>query len=80
MPSVSDRSLGDPEAIRRLLRQPETRTVLAALKAKDPDQVRAAAQSALQGDAGALDSLLRSLSRDPEARKAMEQLDRSSRE
>ena len=79
MSSTPDRSLGDPEAIRRLLRQPETRTVLAALKARDPEQVRAAAQSALSGDAGALDCLLRALSRDPETKSAMERLDRSSR-
>ena len=79
MPSAPDRSLGDPEAIRRLLSQPETRTVLAALKARDPEQVRAAAQAALKGDAGALNSLLSAVSRDPEARKAMERLDRSTR-
>lgn len=79
MSSSPDRSLGDPEAIRRLLSQPETRTVLAALKARDPEQVRAAAQSALGGDAGALDSLLRALSRDPETKNAMERLDRASR-
>ncbi len=79
MSSASDHSLGDPEAIRRLLSQPETRTVLAALKARDPEQVRAAARSALAGDAGGLEGLLRALSRDHEAKKAMERLERSAR-
>lgn len=79
MPSAPDRTLGDPEAIRRLLSQPETRTVLAALQARDPEQVRSAARSALNGDAGALEGLLRALSKDPKAKKAMERLDRSTR-
>lgn len=79
MPTVSDRSLGDPEAIRRLLARPEAKTVLAVLKARDPEAVRSAAQSALRGDAAALEELLRALSRDPKARQAMEALDRSAR-
>ena len=78
MPSDRDRSPGDPEAIRRLLSQPESRTVLAALEARDPAQVRAAAQAALQGDAGELERLLRALSRDAGTRRAIEKLDRAT--
>ena len=74
-----DRSLGDPEVIRRLLSRPETRTVLRALEKKDPQRVRDAAQSALEGDASELNGLLTALNRDPEARKAMERLDRETR-
>ena len=79
MPSDRDRSPGDPEAIRRLLSLPESRTVLAALEARDPAQVRAAAQAALQGDAGELERLLRALSRDAGTRRAIEKLDRATR-
>ena len=74
-----DRSLGDPEVIRRLLSRPETRTVLRALEKKDPQKVRDAAQSALEGDASGLNGLLTALNRDPEAKKAMERLDRETR-
>ena len=74
-----DRSLGDPEAIRRLLSRPETRTVLRALEKKDPQRVRDAAQSALEGDASGLNGLLTALNRDPEAKKAMEKLERKIR-
>ena len=75
----ADRSLGDPEAIRRLLSRPETRTVLRALEKKDPQKVRDAAQSALEGDASGLNGLLTALNRDPEAKKAMEKLERKIR-
>ena len=74
-----DRSLGDPEVIRRLLSRPETRTVLRALEKKDPQRVRDAAQSALEGDASGLNGLLTALNRDPEAKKAMEKLERKIR-
>ena len=74
-----DRSLGDPEVIRRLLSRPETRTVLRALEKKDPQRVRDAAQSALEGDASGLNGLLTALNRDPEAKKAMERLERKIR-
>jgi len=79
MPSEPDRSLGDPEAIRRLLRQPEAGTILTALKARDPEAVRSAAQAALKGDSAALGRLLGDLSRDPKAKQAMERLDRATR-
>ena len=72
MSAAKDRVPGDPEAIRRLLRQPETRTVLAALSARDSAQVRSAAQAALEG-------LLRAISKDPKTRQAMETLDRATR-
>ena len=75
----NDRSLGDPEAIRRLLSRPETRAVLRALEKKDPQQVRDAAKSALEGDASGLNGLLTALNRDPEAKKAMEKLERETR-
>ena len=75
----ADRSLGDPEAIRRLLSRPETRTILRALEKKDPQRVRDAAQSALEGDASGLNGLLTALNRDPEAKKAMEKLERKIR-
>ena len=74
-----DRSLGDPEVIRRLLSRPETRTVLRALEKKDPQRIRDAAQSALEGDASGLNGLLTALNRDPEAKKAMEKLERKIR-
>ena len=74
-----DRSLGDPEVIRRLLSRPETRTVLRALEKKDPQRIRDAAQSALEGDASGLNGLLTALNRDPEAKKAMERLERKIR-
>lgn len=79
MSAAKDRVPGDPEAIRRLLRQPETRTVLAALSARDSAQVRSAAQAALDGDAAALEGLLRAISKDPKTRQAMETLDRATR-
>ncbi len=79
MSAAKDRVPGDPEAIRRLLRQPETRTVLAALSARDSAQVRSAAQAALEGDAAALEGLLRAISKDPKTRQAMETLDRATR-
>ena len=79
MSAAKDRVPGDPEAIRRLLRQPETRTVLAALSARDSAQVRSAAQAALDGDAAALEGLLRAISQDPKTRQAMEALDRATR-
>ncbi|GEM_PF-3298586 len=79
MSAAKDRVPGDPEAIRRLLRQPETRTVLAALSARDSAQVRSAAQAALDGDAAALEGLLRAISKDPKTRQAMEALDRATR-
>ena len=79
MSAAKDRVPGDPEAIRRLLRQPETRTVLAALSARDSAQVRSAAQAALDGDAAALEGLLRAISQDPKTRQAMETLDRATR-
>ena len=79
MSAAKDRVPGDPEAIRRLLRQPETRTVLAALSARDSAQVRSAAQAALDGDAAALKGLLRAISKDPKTRQAMETLDRATR-
>lgn len=79
MSAAKDRVPGDPEAIRRLLRQPETRTVLAALSARDSTRVRSAAQAALEGDAAALEGLLRAISKDPKTRQAMETLDRATR-
>lgn len=79
MSAAKDRVPGDPEAIRRLLRQPETRTVLAALSARDSAQVQSAAQAALDGDAAALEGLLRAISKDPKTRQAMETLDRATR-
>ena len=79
MSAAKDRVPGDPEAIRRLLRQPETRTVLAALSARDSAQVRSAAQAALDGDAAALEGRLRAISKDPKTRQAMEALDRATR-
>ena len=79
MPSAPERSLGDPEAIRRLLTQPEARTILSALKARDADQVQAAAQAALKGDAAALRQLLASLNLDPRVKGAIDRLDRSAR-
>lgn len=75
----NDRSLGDPEAIRRLLARPEARTVLRALQKKDPRWVRDAAQSAIEGDTSGLNGLFTALNRDPEAREAMEKLERETR-
>ena len=65
------------KAIRQMLANPETRKVLQSLQKKNVGRLQAAAQSALQGDTTALSSVLQELSSDPQAAKAMEQLNKT---
>ena len=60
-----------------MLANPETRKVLQSLQKKNVGRLQAAAQSALQGDTSALSSVLQELSSDPQAAKAMEQLNKT---
>ena len=63
--------------IPQMLANPETRKVLQSLQKKNVGRLQAAAQSALQGDTTALSSVLQELSSDPQAAKAMEQLNKT---
>ena len=65
------------KTIRQMLANPETRKVLQSLQKKNVGRLQAAAQSALQGDTTALSSVLQELSSDPQAAKAMEQLNKT---
>ena len=65
------------KAIRQMLANPETHKVLQSLQKKNVGRLQAAAQSALQGDTSALSSVLQELSSDPQAAKAMEQLNKT---
>ena len=69
--------LENQKAIRQMLSNPETRKVLQSLQKKNVSQLQAAAQSALQGDTTALTGVLQELSADPQAAKAMEQLNKT---
>ena len=69
--------LENQAAIRQMLANPETRKVLQSLQKKNVGRLQAAAQSALQGDTTALSSVLQELSSDPQAAKAMEQLNKT---
>ena len=69
--------LENQKAIRQMLANPETRKVLQSLQKKNVGRLQAAAQSALQGDTTALSSVLQELSSDPQAAKAMEQLNKT---
>ena len=69
--------LENQKAIRQMLANPETHTVLQSLQKKNVGRLQAAAQSALQGDTSALSSVLQELSSDPQAAKAMEQLNKT---
>ena len=69
--------LENQKAIRQMLANPETRKVLQSLQKKNVGRLQAAAQSALQGDTSALSSVLQELSSDPQAAKAMEQLNKT---
>lgn len=69
--------LENQKAIRQMLSNPETRKVLQSLQKKNMSQLQAAAQSALQGDTTALTGVLQELSADPQAAKAMEQLNKT---
>ena len=68
--------LENQKAIRQMLANPETRKVLQSLQKKNVGRLQAA-QSALQGDTTALSSVLQELSSDPQAAKAMEQLNKT---
>ena len=68
--------LKNQAALRQTLNSPETQKILRQLKKNDPSQLQAAAQAAIQGDSSGLASLLQSLSRDPEAARAVEDLNR----
>ena len=69
--------LENQKAIRQMLANPETRKVLQSLQKKNVGRLQAEAQSALQGDTTALSSVLQELSSDPQAAKAMEQLNKT---
>ena len=69
--------LENQKAIRQMLANPETHKVLQSLQKKNVGRLQAAAQSALQGDTSALSSVLQELSADPQAAKAMEQLNKT---
>ena len=69
--------LENQKAIRQMLANPETRKVLQSLQKKNVGRLQAASQSALQGDTSALISVLQELSSDPQAAKAMEQLNKT---
>ena len=69
--------LENQQAIRQMLANPETHKVLQSLQKKNVGRLQAAAQSALQGDTSALSSVLQELSSDPQAAKAMEQLNKT---
>lgn len=68
--------LKDQAALRQVLSNPDTQKVLAQLQKTDASQLQAAAQAALKGDASALNGILRKLSQDPEAAKAMNALNK----
>ena len=61
--------LENQKAIRQMLANPETRKVLQSLQKKNVGR--------LQGDTSALSSVLQELSSDPQAAKAMEQLNKT---
>ena len=65
--------LENQKAIRQMLANPETRKVLQSLQKKNVGRL----QAALQGDTTALSSVLQELSSDPQAAKAMEQLNKT---
>ena len=69
--------LENQKAIRQMLANPETHKVIQSLQKKNVGRLQAAAQSALQGDTSALSSVLQELSSDPQAAKAMEQLNKT---
>lgn len=68
--------LKDQAALRQVLNNPDTQKVLAQLQKTDTSQLQAAAQAALKGDASALNSILKTLSSNPEAAKAMDALNK----
>ena len=65
--------LENQKAIRQMLANPETHKVLQSLQKKNVGRL----QAALQGDTSALSSVLQELSSDPQAAKAMEQLNKT---
>lgn len=79
MPQLDPRQVQDllkNQALRQTLSSPETQKLLGQLKKQDPAHLQAAAQAAMQGDASALAGLLRTLSRDPDTARAVEELNR----
>lgn len=68
--------LKDQAALRQVLNNPDTQKVLAQLQKTDTSQLQAAAQAALKGDASALNGILKTLSSNPEAAKAMDALNK----
>lgn len=68
--------LKDQAALRQVLSNPDTQKVLAQLQKTDTSQLQAAAQAALKGDASALNGILKNLSSNPEAAKAMDALNK----
>lgn len=68
--------LQNQAALRQTLNHPETQKVLRQLQKKDTSQLQAAARAAMAGDPSALSGILQDLSRNPDAAKAMEELNR----
>ena len=73
----AEQLLKNQAAIRQMLSNPETQKVLKQLQKKDTAQLQAAAQAALQGNTSALNGLLKDLSSNPEAAKAIEHLNQT---
>lgn len=66
--------LENKKAIEQVLKNPEAQKVLKQLQQKDSKQLQSAAKAALGGDTTALNKLFQELSGNPEAKKAMENL------
>jgi hypothetical protein len=62
--------------LERLLKSPAAKQVAQLLRRQDGAALQAAAQAALQGDSTALQGVLQSLQRDPDAARAMDQLEK----
>ena len=79
MPQLDPQQVQDllkNQALRQALSTPETQKLLGQLKKQNPAQLQAAAQAAMAWDPSGLSGLLQTLSRDPDAARAMDQLNR----
>ncbi len=69
--------LRDQEALRQTLSSPEAQRVLAQLRKTDAAALHSAAQAAMDGNAAALQGIVRSLAGDPATAQAMEKLSKT---
>lgn len=69
--------LQDQAALRQALSSPEAQRVLAQLQKTDAAALRSAAQAAMDGNAAALQGIVRSLTGDPATAQAMEKLSKT---